>query len=219
MNAHVAAAYAEYEMLREVQRSEIVGITLDGWVVRHIVTVLDFNKPPCAPRAEDAALEPESLPVPRKYQVLHDIIQGQKAERAEIMLDEVQACLTEHGPMPAAHIAERIGKAGAINRVLNTLRAHPEIFVYCGGQFRAWRLHTQSFEKPKLRKPDTPTMLAVRATLAEHGPQTMAEIAKRIDAHPPVVRNVFLRRPEWFRIVGIRKGTGNVPDSNIWGLT
>ena len=44
---------------RVVHESEIVGMTLDGWKVRHCVTVLDFGKPTRAPRDPNAAIRYE----------------------------------------------------------------------------------------------------------------------------------------------------------------
>lgn len=51
------AGDAEYDglRLRLVERREVVGITRDGWKVRHCVTVLDFGKPSRTIADPDAA--------------------------------------------------------------------------------------------------------------------------------------------------------------------
>ena len=216
MNAQ-AYAYPEYDALRVVSRSEIVGITMDGWKIKHCVTVFDFGKPPVDAVDPDAQMQEESL-------VCHDertatMLEGlrrAKAKRDAALFEGIRTHLKQHGPTSARKLGKALG-VGDNTRTLAILRGNADTFVFHGGQFAIWGLVGQPYE-PERRKLVSPLMLAIRDAIQTHGPQTSLELASRLHAHPSSVLHSVTKHPNWFYVVEVRPRQGGVPKARVWGL-
>lgn len=108
---------ADYSPLRGrvVTHHEVVGITLDGWKVRHQVTVIDFAKPePVKPVDPDVVIADE----PRQAQDMAEFAKVglaarlRHAEARQTTLEgELIAYLECYGPAHVALMARDLGQA------------------------------------------------------------------------------------------------------------
>lgn len=207
---------------RIVHQSEIVGITLDGWKVRHTYQVIDIGR--CADIDAvdpDVQMQRERFPAANPNTAM--ALEGQqaaKAERFRALRDDVATYIAKHGPASANAIAEGMGTggSGAKARVLDMLRRCQDRFVYHGGEFSRWGLVGQPYAPTKARKRPSATMLAVRAALEAFGPQSASELAERIGARQQAVIKSVMARPEWFVVVEVRRVVSGKQEARVWGL-
>lgn len=215
MNGYTLSDYALTG--RVTYQHSVIGMTLDGYKVKHTVQYIDIGKPaPITPIDPDAQMQPERFPVAGMAMALEGL-QNAKVERFHALRDDVAACLREHGPASSVTITERLGN-GAKERVLDVLRRNPQTFVFHGGQFAIWGLVGVPYTPPKPRKRLSATMLAARAALETYGPQSAAELAQRIGVGQTSVIKSIMARPEWFVVVEKRAASGSTPVTRVWGL-
>lgn len=138
-----------------------------------------------------------------------------RVKRDAALTGKIEMHLTECGPMSANRIAEML-KVGSA-RTLRLLRQNTDRFVFRGGQFSVWSLIGQEY-KPKPQKTTSKNMIAIRDAIQAHGPQTLAELSKRLNAHKSSINNSLTNHPDWFQVVGNRPRIGNVPNARIWGV-
>jgi len=203
---------------RVTYQRTVTGMTLDGWKVRNTISYVDIGR-----AAHVDAVDPEAALVPERFPyatatatALADGKRKAAAERVITLRGQVEACLREHGPQSAYAIATKLEDGGK-RRVLDCLRRFPDRFFFHGGQFQIWSLIGQEWTPPQVKKISN-TMRAIRAALEEHGPQTVGDLAKRLGTYQSTVQKSMARHAEWFRVVEIRKGVGNAPNTRVWGL-
>lgn len=203
---------------RVTHRHEIVGMTLDGWKVRHIVEVIDLGRAAAVTPADpDAQLADEFCAdfSPHIVNALTSIREN-KAERQRRLRDEIVATLREHGPASANTITERLGN-GAFARVLDTLRRNPQTFEFVGGQFKVWGLPGQAYTRQVI-KLGSKLRNALLEALGAHGPQTARELWERLGGDLTSISKCLLRNNDDFAVVDMRPAMGTVPPTRVWGL-
>ena len=104
---------------RVVARHDVVGITRDGYVVRHIVTVCDFGKPSRTPADPDAALADEGTDLDDNPRPRHTHRGPRVATTA--LLARIHAALVDC-PLNARELAAMLGVT--VPRVRAALRNH-----------------------------------------------------------------------------------------------
>lgn len=203
---------------RVTHRHEIVGMTLDGWKVRHIVEVIDLGKPAPVDAADPDAQLADEFCADFSPHVANGLaaIRENKAERQRHLRAEIVATLRENGPASANAITERLGN-GAYARVLDTLRRNPQAFVLLGGQFKVWGLPGQTYT-PQVVKLGSKLRTALLESLGVHGPQTARELWQRLGGDQTSISKCLLRNVDDFCVVEMRPAMGTVPPTRVWGL-
>lgn len=146
---------------RFVARHEVVGITRDNWVVRHIVTVADFGKPDRAPADPDALIGDDGTDpdgIPRRNH--------SKQAKTERLLARIHAALQDRA-LSASELATALDVTAT--RVRGVLRDHIDGLVEVGrgtyGVLYGLRGHAYA-----PRTDHSPLLRRVVAYLREHGP-------------------------------------------------
>lgn len=216
MNAQ-AYAHPEYDALRVVRRSETIGITEDGWKVRHRITVFDFGRVHIDAVDPDAQMQAEALVYgDKRITAMVAAKKRTKAERDAALLEGIKANFTEHGPLSVKKLAKNL-KVGASNRILRLLRLHTDTFTFFGGQFFTWGLIGQTYDPPPHTRVSA-VMVAIRDVIKAHGPQTSMELAERMNAHASSILHRLADHPDWFCVVEVRPRRGCIPEARVWGL-
>lgn len=215
MNADIATygrVYAndpDYDNLRGrvVTRHAVVGITRDGWKVRHEVTVVDFGKPPAVEVDPDAAIADEGVDPDGRLRRRRP-----KADTQET-LDRIHDLLTDR-PLNTVEIASRIG--ASVNRVKNLLRNHPAGFVVVANGITGfvYGLEDYTYRQPFY----SPAMQRIVDYLREHGPSTTPEICDALDIWKDTLWKAIKAHPGVIRVVGEQPRKGGGKAAHIWGL-
>lgn len=158
-----ADAYAEYDALRVVRRREIVGMTNDGYKVRHKVTVYDFNKPTLPPPNPDAVIAPKNR-APRQRHVA-----------TETLLAEIRALLVCK-PMIASELAAALDLRPYY--VSKTLLNNPDGFVVLA---RGLTGNVWGIEGVKYTPVYTGALGQIVDYLREHGQATARDICDALN--------------------------------------
>lgn len=215
MNADIATygrVYAndpDYDTLRGrvVTRHEVVGITLDGWKVRHQVTVIDFAKPPALEVDPDAVIADDGTDPDGRLRR-----RKPKADTQET-LDRIHDLLTDR-PLNTVEIASRIG--ASVNRVKNLLRNHPAGFVVVANGITGfvYGLEGHTYRQPYYQ----PAMQRIVDYLREHGPATTPEICEALDIWKDTLWKAIKAQPGVIEVVGEQSRKGGGKAAHIWGL-
>lgn len=185
MNAQIA--YPEYDALRVVERREIIGITLDGWKVRHQITVFDFNKPPIDAANPDATIAPD-YKRPRKKHVA-----------TETLLADIRTLLLDK-PMTAREMAEVLDSRPHL--VGKALLHHPDGFVVLAKGLTGHVWGVEGVEYPPVH---TGAIGQIVNYLREHGASTAREICEAIGMGNSTFYSAHERSPGVLRCTEVRR--------------
>jgi hypothetical protein len=207
MNTDVAAAYAEYEQAFLAPPVERVYYDWNlRCYMRCVVQELSGPRHAPPPRHEDAALEHEPFESEQDgFAAARRARQAATAVRRTTLRDMIVDDLRTNGPAATRALMHRIG-LNSINRVLDVLRAHPDVFIRHNGRPLMWALPGQTVGKiaPVNRTGSRERVQQLHALLQEHGPLTATDLAKLAKSDAQNVTKRMERNPELFEVVGER---------------
>jgi hypothetical protein len=215
MNADIATygrVYAndpDYDTLRGrvVAHHEVVGITLDGWKVRHEVTVIDFAKPEPVKLVDRDALIADEGTNPDGH------ARRDRGKRTQETLMLIRAMLTEK-PLNTVEIAAALGET--VNRIKNLLRNHPSGFVVVASGITGFVYGLENHTYPKPYYP--PAMQRIVDYLKAHGPSTTPEICEALDIWKDTLWRTVRAYPGVIHVVGQQTRKSGKRAAHVWGL-
>lgn len=205
MNAQ-AYAHPEYDALRVVRCTEIVGITLDGWKVKHRVTVFDFGKRPIDAANPDAVIAGDGTDVDG-----NPFRQRKPAAKTELLLDRIYELLARK-PLNARQLAHETGET--VGRIQGILREYKAGLVVLrrGTWGNIYGLEGQNYATPLV----SPLMQAIISHLRTHGPTSTPDLCEALQADKTKVQNAIATYPGMVEAVGTARARGK--RATVWGL-
>lgn len=181
---------------RLVHQREIIGMTDDGWKIRHCIQVIDFGKPPRQVVDPDALLElepgvEETRPATRRQRKTEQLL----ARIYDLLADKAM------NARELAHATEQ-----TVDRVNGVLRDLPaEVVVLRRGTWgNVYGLAGKDYTTPPL----SPLMQRIVDHLRTHGPTATPDLCAALDALKASVQQTLVAYPDVVRQVGKRRNAG-----------
>lgn len=199
--------------------TDIVGITRDGWKVRHVVTVINLGRPDrVMPVDPDAQMQPEQL----DYEFANDGLKAMYEEKKSRMAErDAQAMaalvdyLKEHGPQRYDTLLA-LTEWDHFTSLRRHLNRYPDVYVKLNVDPVIWGLPGQKVGLEVKAQSDA---TKVRNALEKHGPMTARQVGAWTGMAVDHVAHV-LRRNEDKLFVRLHEvqmaGTG--PKPVAWGV-